>query len=87
MAGLFVLILYPILSRLKLKEGIVTSSVIMFHIFNEQRYGFDLIVNEIALLLVGLGTATLINIVYMPKADKQLSDLYQTGKLFFSYFF
>lgn len=86
-AGLFVLILYPILSRLQLKEGIVTSSVIMFHIFNEQRYGFDLIINEIALLLVGLGAATLINILYMPKADKQLSDMRVRLEICFSHIF
>ncbi|SFL84722.1 Uncharacterized membrane protein YgaE, UPF0421/DUF939 family [Paenibacillus sp. 1_12] len=85
--GLFILLLYPILSRYQLKEGIVTSSVVMFHIFNEQRYSLDLIANEISLLLVGLGAATLINIVYMPKADKQLSDMRIRLEICFSHIF
>ena len=70
--SLCILLLYPILVRLKLKEGAVTSSVVMFHIFMAKPITIDLILNEVALLLVGLGTATLINIVYMPREDKQL---------------
>lgn len=85
--GLFILIFYPILSRFELKEGVVTSSVIMFHVFTEQRISFDIIANEIALLLVGLGAATLINIVYMPKADKKLTDLRNRLEVCFSHIF
>ncbi|WP_159883381.1 aromatic acid exporter family protein [Paenibacillus puerhi] len=70
--GLYILLLYPVLSRLKLKDGIVTSSVVMFHLFAARDVSLELVVNEIALLAVGLGTATLINIMYMPKEDKQL---------------
>lgn len=70
--GLYVLALYPVLSRLKLKEGIVSSSVVMFHVFGAHKVTLELIVNEVLLLLIGLGTATLINIVYMPKEDSQL---------------
>jgi uncharacterized membrane protein YgaE (UPF0421/DUF939 family) len=73
--GLYILILYPILARHQMKEGIVTSSVIMFHVFAERQLSVEIVGNEIALLLVGLGTATLINIMYMPKVDKHLLDL------------
>ena len=73
--SLCILILYPLLVRLNLKDGVVTSSVVMFHIFMAKPITIELILNEVALLLVGLGTATLINIVYMPREDKQLLDL------------
>ncbi|MGG2200323.1 MULTISPECIES: aromatic acid exporter family protein [Paenibacillus] len=70
--GLYVLTLYPLLSRLKLKDGIVSSSVVMFHVFAAKTVTLELIVNEVLLLVIGLGTATLINIVYMPKEHTQL---------------
>ncbi|NHN30777.1 aromatic acid exporter family protein [Paenibacillus agricola] len=85
--GLFILILYPILSRFGLKEGVVSSSVIMFHVFTDQQIRLELILNEIALLFVGLGAATLINITYMPKADKQLIDLRNRLEVCFSHIF
>ncbi|TVX99655.1 aromatic acid exporter family protein [Paenibacillus cremeus] len=70
--GLYILILYPVLNRLQLKEGIVTSSVVMFHVYAAGKPDALLLLNELALLLTGLGTATLINVLYMPKEDKQL---------------
>jgi uncharacterized membrane protein YgaE (UPF0421/DUF939 family) len=85
--GLFILILYPILSRFGLKDGVVTSSVIMFHVFSEGRISFGIIANEIALLLVGLGAATVINIVYMPKANKKLTELRNKLEICFSHIF
>ncbi|MEK8127060.1 aromatic acid exporter family protein [Paenibacillus filicis] len=70
--GIYILLLYPILNRLKLKDGIVTSSVVMFHLYAARAVSFELVVNEVALLVVGLGTATLINVLYMPREDRQL---------------
>ncbi|UJF36027.1 aromatic acid exporter family protein [Paenibacillus hexagrammi] len=70
--GLFVLIVFPILHRLKLSDGMVTGAVVMFHLYAYQNAGAEAILNEIKLLVVGLGTATLINIAYMPKADRNL---------------
>lgn len=85
--GVFILVLYPILSRLKLKEGIVTGSVVMFHVFASNRVSAELLLNEIALLLVGLGTATLINIGYMPREDKLLQEYKQRVEQLFSQIF
>ncbi|MCS7464445.1 aromatic acid exporter family protein [Paenibacillus doosanensis] len=73
--SLCILILYPALSRLQLKDGVVTGSVVMFHVFTAQSISTQLLLNEVALLLIGLGTATLINIIYMPREDKQLTEL------------
>ncbi|MBU7317085.1 aromatic acid exporter family protein [Paenibacillus oleatilyticus] len=85
--GVFILVLYPILSRLKLKEGIVTGSVVMFHVFASGQVSAELLLNEIALLLVGLGTATLINIGYMPREDKLLQEYKQRVEQLFSQIF
>jgi len=73
--SLCILILYPVLSRLGLKDGVVTSSVVMFHVYLAGGISIDQLLNEVALLLVGLGTATIINIVYMPREDRQLTDI------------
>ncbi|WP_284640017.1 aromatic acid exporter family protein [Paenibacillus silviterrae] len=85
--GLFLLILFPILSRLELREGAVTGSVVMFHLFAAESVDPHLILNEVCLLLVGLGTATLINISYMPKEDKRLAGLKERLEYCFSRIF
>lgn len=70
--AIFILITFPILSRFQLKDGILTSSVIVFHLFAYGQVTVDLIGNEIMLLLVGLGSATAINFIYMPKEEAGL---------------
>ncbi|HTG70524.1 MAG TPA: aromatic acid exporter family protein [Candidatus Udaeobacter sp.] len=71
--AIFILITFPILSRFHLKDGIVTSSVIVFHLFNRAEVTTGIIGNEILLLFAGLGWATIVNIIYMPKDEHQLS--------------
>lgn len=73
--SLFILTVYPLLSRIKLSDGIVTSSVIVFHIVDKQEVTLANIGNEIVLLTVGLGTASVINFLYMPKSDRKLAAL------------
>ncbi|MCR2802910.1 aromatic acid exporter family protein [Paenibacillus soyae] len=70
--AIFILITFPILSRFQLKDGILTSSVIVFQLFAYGEVTADFIANEIMLLLVGLGWATAINFIYMPKGEKEL---------------
>ncbi|MBD0380449.1 aromatic acid exporter family protein [Paenibacillus sedimenti] len=70
--GLFVIVVFPVLHRLGISEGTVTGAVVMFHLYAYETAAPMAILNEIALLFVGLGTATLINIAYMPKADKTI---------------
>ncbi|WP_424765978.1 aromatic acid exporter family protein [Paenibacillus sp. sgz302251] len=71
--AVFILITFPILSRFQLKDGIVTSSVIVFHLFNHGQVTIHVIGNEILLLFAGLGWATIVNIIYMPKDEHQLN--------------
>jgi uncharacterized membrane protein YgaE (UPF0421/DUF939 family) len=70
--ALYILITYPVLAKLKLHDGIVTSSIPLFHIFTAESIAFHLVWNEIALLLVGLGTAMVFNLLYMPSWEREL---------------
>lgn len=72
--SLFVLTAFPILSRLSLKDGIVTSAVVVFHMFERQEVSWGLIGNEFMLLVTGLGWALVMNLLYMPSEEKSLQE-------------
>lgn len=82
--GIFILVVFPILHRLRITEGAVTGAVVMLHLFAYESAGWMAVLNEILLLLVGLGTATLINIAYMPKTDKAIEAHKQRIESLFS---
>jgi len=71
--ALFILIAFPVMSRLQLKEGAVTGAVVVFHVFVSGEVTPELIGNEILLLLTGLGWATAINLLYMPREERGLA--------------
>lgn len=70
--GLFIGGVYPVLARLGLSDGIVTSTVIMIHVIAEASVDRSVVLNEVLLLLVGFGTATVVNLAYMPSGERQL---------------
>ncbi|GAB2723843.1 aromatic acid exporter family protein [Paenibacillus thermoaerophilus] len=72
--GVFVLIAYPILSRIGLRDGIITCTVVVLHLFASRSTDLGLIVNEVMLLVVGLGTAMVVNAVYMPREEGRLAS-------------
>ena len=55
--GLIVLLFIPLTVMLNVQEGVVTSCVILLHVFNAKVIGLHLIINEILLLIIGLGIA------------------------------
>ncbi|MDR6549628.1 aromatic acid exporter family protein [Paenibacillus qinlingensis] len=71
--SLFILIVFPVLVRLRITEGAVTGAVVMLHLFAYESADWQSVLNELILLVIGLGSATLINIAYMPKADTSLN--------------
>ncbi len=73
--AIFILVVYPLLSKLRMKDGIVTGSVILFHVYQLPELSFPIMLNEIALLAVGFGSATLFNIIYMPGSENKLRDI------------
>lgn len=85
--GLIVLLFIPVTVMLKVQEGVVTSCVILLHVFNAQTINFHLILNEIQLLCVGLGIAFIMNLImpnlnnnlllYKNKIETEIKDVFQ----------
>jgi uncharacterized membrane protein YgaE (UPF0421/DUF939 family) len=73
--AIFILVVFSLLAQLKLQDGIVTSTVVMLHLFALQLISFHNIINEVYLLLVGLGISTIINLIYMPDANPKLDQV------------
>src|SRR5690625_830834 len=72
--GLLLLVFIPITHALKIAPGIVTSLVVIFHFYESQAINQAIILNEIAIMSIGIGVALIINL-YMPSLDKNLEQL------------
>jgi uncharacterized membrane protein YgaE (UPF0421/DUF939 family) len=72
--AVFVIVVYSLLAQLKLHDGIVTSTVVMLHLFALQSVSFPHIMNEVYLLIIGLGLSTIINLIYMPNEHPKLDQ-------------
>ncbi|MCU5746335.1 aromatic acid exporter family protein [Staphylococcus sp. SQ8-PEA] len=70
--GLIVLLFIPLTVVFKVQEGVITSCVILLHVFNAKTIDIHLFINEILLLCVGLGIAFLMNLI-MPSMDAGLN--------------
>lgn len=81
---LYILVAFPLLSRAHFKDGIVTSSVVVFRVFGGESLSLHIFLTQIELLLIGLGAAMLVNLVYMPREEKKLSDIRQKIDVLFS---
>jgi uncharacterized membrane protein YgaE (UPF0421/DUF939 family) len=75
--AVFICVTYPLLSKMKLRDGIVTSSVMVFHVFSLGKLDLPGFLNEIWLLLIGFGSASVFNLLYMPKGEKDLVRIKQ----------
>jgi uncharacterized membrane protein YgaE (UPF0421/DUF939 family) len=73
--AVYILLAYPLLGRTGLKDGIVTGSVIVFHLFARGEVTFTGISTELKLLVIGLGWATVFNLINMPRENKVLITL------------
>ncbi|WHX47189.1 aromatic acid exporter family protein [Paenibacillus woosongensis] len=72
---LYILIAFPLMSRAQFKEGIVTSSVVVFRVFGGEELSLQVMLTQIELLLIGLGSAMAVNLIYMPNEQHKLSDI------------
>ncbi|MDZ5471088.1 aromatic acid exporter family protein (plasmid) [Bacillus sp. 31A1R] len=72
MIGVVLLFFIPTVVVLRASDGIVTSSVIILHMFIKGQVTFAFILNEIALVVIGIGVALIMNL-YMPSVENQLS--------------
>ncbi|MCG7406716.1 aromatic acid exporter family protein [Paenibacillus sp. ACRRX] len=68
----YILLTFPIVAKMNFKQGIVTSAVVVFHLYASGEATLASVWNEVLLLVCGLGSATLVNMAYMPKEDEKL---------------
>ncbi|GGG13164.1 aromatic acid exporter family protein [Paenibacillus aceti] len=73
--AVYILIAFPIIARAKFKEGIVTSSVVVFRVFGGEEISLQVMATQIELLIIGLGSAMLVNLLYMPKEEDKLLQI------------
>ncbi|UTE74465.1 aromatic acid exporter family protein [Rossellomorea marisflavi] len=71
--GLVLLIFIPITVALNISEGIVTSSVIILHVYSAGSVSLGLYENELGIILTGIGIALLMNL-YMPSVENKLVE-------------
>lgn len=71
--GLLLLLFIPTAVMFKVSEGIVTSSVIILHIYTAGQVTSELILNELGIITVGIGVALIANL-FMPSLDQKLDE-------------
>ncbi|KEK26085.1 aromatic acid exporter family protein [Bacillus gaemokensis] len=71
--SLLLLTFIPTAVMFKIQEGIVTSSVIVMHLYSLKHITWLAVGNEIAILTIGISVALLMN-MYMPSAEKKLKE-------------
>ena len=71
--GLMLLFFIPTVVMLGAKDGVVTSSVIILHIYMSHQISLAIFLNELGVIITGIGVALLINL-YMPSVDKKLKE-------------
>ncbi|MFS0781023.1 aromatic acid exporter family protein [Bacillus sp. 1P06AnD] len=84
--GLMLLVFIPTVVALKVQEGVVTSSVIILHIYSAGHVTAGLLLNEVGLLVIGITVALLMNL-YMPSVDGKLKKARQQLESDFSVIF
>lgn len=69
--GVLLLFFIPSLVYLKIQEGVISSAVIMLHLYGLEKMTVSIVVNEISIILVGMGIALLCNL-YMPSLEDEI---------------
>ncbi|MDA3733450.1 aromatic acid exporter family protein [Niameybacter massiliensis] len=69
--GVFLIIFIPIASKGNMVEGIVPASVLVTHFLGEGGITLNLFLNELALVVVGVIVALIINL-YMPSVENEI---------------
>lgn len=85
--GLYVLLGFPMIVKSGYKEGIVTSSVIVFRVFGQAELSLHVLLQQVELLAIGLGSAGLVNLIYMPQTHGVMYGIRKEVDAFFSIIF
>lgn len=71
--GIFLLIFVGLSVIFNLREGISVNAVLTTHFLIEQSIGLDIIVNESALMVIGVGIGIILNLI-IPRSLKQIKS-------------
>ena len=66
----------PILVRLRIQEGFITSIVVLLHIYTVKEANLENLLNELYIIFIGIGIAILVNSI-MPSFKKEI-EKYKT---------
>lgn len=69
--GLLLLFFIPSLVYLHIQEGLISSAVIMLHLYGLEKMTLPIVVNEISIISIGMGVALLCNL-YMPSLEDEI---------------
>ncbi|MHA6250475.1 aromatic acid exporter family protein [Oceanobacillus sp. CAU 1775] len=69
--AVFILLFVPILIQTNLQSGFITAMVIVLHIYTVQEASVQTVLNELYIILIGMGIAILVNLV-MPNHEKDI---------------
>ncbi|WP_068785585.1 aromatic acid exporter family protein [Paenibacillus phocaensis] len=85
--AIYILIAFPLIARAGFKEGIVTSSVVVFRVFSGTEISWHVLLTQVELLVIGLGSAMVVNFMYMPKTEDKLLETRREVDALFSRIF
>mgnify|MGYP001129308269 CR=1 FL=1 len=80
--GLILIVFIPTTVALKVQEGIVSSTVLILHMYAAKEISAAIVLNEMVLIMIGVGVALVLN-SYMPSVENDLVKMQQqTEQLF-----
>ncbi|MCY6485243.1 aromatic acid exporter family protein [Clostridium aestuarii] len=71
--GIFLVVFIPAAVKFNIGEGIVVSSVLVTHLLVKQSVNIFLIGNELALMIIGIGVALILNL-YIPSIEEDIKQ-------------
>ncbi|WP_315116435.1 aromatic acid exporter family protein [uncultured Clostridium sp.] len=71
--GIFLVIFIPLAVKFKVEDGIVVSSVLVSHLLVEKSTSVFWLWNEVALMIVGVTVALILNL-YMPNIERRIKE-------------
>lgn len=71
---LYFVIFIPLVQQLKLQDGLITSVVILTHLYTEAQFSLELFINELLLIAIGVGVGLVVN-MYMPTLDREIDRI------------
>ncbi|SDM59405.1 Uncharacterized membrane protein YgaE, UPF0421/DUF939 family [Psychrobacillus sp. OK028] len=71
--SLFILLFVPILVRFHIQGGFVTSMVVVLHVYTVKDANWDMFLNELYIIFIGMGIALLVN-SFMPNLKRDIEN-------------